>query len=187
MTAIATPRKKQAPRAQSPLSRYATATDTGLLFDPAMPYPAWAKVGPAIGAEYLIGRPRWWLGDWVNFGETVYGEKYAQALEDTGMEYKSLANCARVSKRVAPATRRGLPLSWSHHEEVAVFEDAPTQTIWLRRAEAKGWNSKQLREAIREDRAGARAASPGAAKDPALGLTAAQVKAAVRRACVEWY
>jgi hypothetical protein len=35
---------------------------------------------------------KWWLGDWLNFGERKYGETYSQAIDTTGHSYQALAN-----------------------------------------------------------------------------------------------
>jgi hypothetical protein len=61
---------------------------------------------------------KWWIGDALHYGETAYGETYTQAIEDTGMSYKTLANRAWVSGKVELSRRRE-NLSWKHHAVVA--------------------------------------------------------------------
>jgi hypothetical protein len=69
-----------------------------------------------------IGRAcQWWIGDWLNYGERAYGEKYAQGMAATGYELQTLTNMAWVAARVEISRRREI-LSWSHHAEVAALE-----------------------------------------------------------------
>jgi hypothetical protein len=105
----------------------------------------WEQVGVTLGR---IGRARrWWIGDWVNHGERAYGEKYTLAIDATGYEYQTVANCAYVAKAIEPSRRRE-GLSWSHHAEVAALEPAD-QEAWLDRAQAEGLTRNELRKAIK--------------------------------------
>jgi hypothetical protein len=105
----------------------------------------WEQVGVMLGR---IGRARrWWIGDWVNHGERAYGEKYTLAIDATGYEYQTVANCAYVAKAIEPSRRRE-GLSWSHHAEVAALEPSE-QEAWLDRAQAEGLTRNGLRKAIR--------------------------------------
>ncbi|MDA2921099.1 hypothetical protein MYX76_16680 [Desulfobacterota bacterium AH_259_B03_O07] len=64
---------------------------------------------------------RFWLGDWLNYGERKYGEKYSQALEQTDYEYDTLRKFGYVSDRVEIGNR--FPeLDWTHHMVVAPLE-----------------------------------------------------------------
>lgn len=164
------------------LSAFIELSETGMGIDKKIPFDAWGKIGGQIGT--MARASRWWVGDWWLFGEGSFGEKASQLMDATGLDYKSVVNSARTSARVAPAVRRGWPLTWSHHEEVARFDDAKIQTRWLKKAEAERWTSKQLRAAINAD--AGKAPSAGKKGTP-LGLTIAQVQAQIRRALVEWF
>jgi len=73
----------------------------------------WEAQGRWLGS---IGRAnQWWVGDWVRFGATKYGEKYAQAAELTSYDEHSLRNMAYVASRYAELSRRRDNLSLSHH------------------------------------------------------------------------
>lgn len=92
-----------------------TKTPTGLQLPGKLSLAEWGGVGVSIGA---VGRASlWWIGDWINYGEMMYGESYAQYLEETGYASQTLLNAARVSRLVAPSRRRE-ELDWSHHEVV---------------------------------------------------------------------
>jgi hypothetical protein len=96
---------------------------------------------------WALGRARdmtsWALGDAIRFGEAVYGERYAQAIEATGRAKSTLMNYVSVARRVPPSRRRAR-LSWSHHEAVASLEPRERDR-WLDRAEAEGLSVEELR------------------------------------------
>lgn len=90
----------------------------------------------------------WWLGDLLRFAESRWGEKYAQAMDATGLSYGRLANIVSTCERVSDARRRE-DLSFAHHEAVASLEPAE-QIEWLEAAAKSSWTEAQLREALRE-------------------------------------
>jgi N6-adenosine-specific RNA methylase IME4 len=131
-------------------------SETGLALQTGLTFDEWAEVGALLGR---IGRAhQWWVGDWLNYGERAYGEKYAQAMEATRLEYGTVANAAYVAGRIELSRRRE-NLSWSHHYEVAAL-DPPEQDEWLDRAEAKRWNRDEMRRAVREPKLLAAPAPP---------------------------
>lgn len=40
------------------------------------------------------------LGDWLNYGERVYGEKYSQAMDATGLDWHPLPCHAKAGMRL---------------------------------------------------------------------------------------
>src|ERR1044072_8069353 len=57
----------------------------------------WAATGKRLGA---IGRcSQWWIGDWIRYGTTRWGERYAQASRITGYDVSSLRNMAWVASQ----------------------------------------------------------------------------------------
>ena len=132
----------------------------------------WISCGRRLGA---MGRGvGWWLGDWLNFGNAVYGEKYARAARITGYDVQSLMNMAYVAARF-DAGRRRERLSWSHHAELAALA-AEEQDHWLERAERDRLSVRCLRMELRRGRAPeppARDVTPSARADGATGVAAA--------------
>jgi hypothetical protein len=105
----------------------------------------WLRHGRSLGA---IGRGSgWWIGDWVRFGNSRYGERYTCASRITGYDTQSLMNMAYVASRFDPSRRRE-SLSFSHHAELAAlpFEE---QERWLDRAERQRLSSRRLRQELR--------------------------------------
>jgi N6-adenosine-specific RNA methylase IME4 len=89
----------------------------------------------------------WWIGDWVNFGERRYGEKYAQALEATPYEYATLRDAAWVAGRIELSRRRD-NLSWSHHRVAAALATQEEADEILARAVAEKLSRNDLRAEV---------------------------------------
>lgn len=122
-----------------------------------MTFPEWESLGR------IIGTARRWsafaLGDWLNFGEGLFGEEAAQAVEGhpadrydvahrvTGLEQGTLRNYASVCGRVA-LSRRRVELDFGHHDAVSALEN-DKQDYWLQRAIDESMTREDLRRAIR--------------------------------------
>lgn len=105
----------------------------------------WIMHGKRLGS---IGRGiAWWIGDWVNYGNAKFGEKYSRAAQITGYDVQTLMNMAYVASRFDPARRR-VPLSWSHHAEVSSLEVADQDTL-LAFAEQTNLSVRGLRDELR--------------------------------------
>jgi hypothetical protein len=63
------------------------------------------------------------IGDVINFGRSKWGEKYNQALNQTGRAYSTLAHYASVAARITPDKRHGA-LSFDHHRTILTLGDA---------------------------------------------------------------
>jgi hypothetical protein len=113
----------------------------------------WSQSGRRLG---IIGRGTgWWIGDWVNYGNARFGERYVRAARITGYDVQTLMNMVYVASRFEPSRRRP-NLSFSHHAELAAL---PTdeQDHWLERAEAERLSVRCLREEVRRARRAAEA------------------------------
>lgn len=115
---------------------------------------AWVAAGRRIG-EY--GRvSNWWVGDWINYGNARWGEKYAEAARITGFDPKTLRNIASVVSRFDLSRRRD-NLDFTHHAEVAAL-DRDQQDEWLDRAVALKLSTVDLRQALKADQRGLKSA-----------------------------
>jgi hypothetical protein len=118
----------------------------------------WAEHGRRLGA---VGRSiAWWIGDWLRYGNTRYGERYPRAARITGYDVQSLMNMAWVASRFEPRRRREA-LSWSHHAELAALEPGD-QERWLDRSQAERLSVRCLRGELRMHR---RADAPSAPRE----------------------
>jgi hypothetical protein len=94
----------------------------------------------------------WWIGDWLSYGNHVFGERYARASRITGYDAQTLMNMAYVASRFEVSRRRG-KLSWSHHAEIAAM-NPDEQDHWLTRAETDRLSVRCMRDGIRRERLG---------------------------------
>jgi hypothetical protein len=125
-------------------------TTVGLRFSGVMPYEEWESLGPTLGKG--ARGYSWSIGDWLVYGEWKFGEKYAQAMESTGLSLGRLRNLSWLANKV-PIHVRHEALSMSHHEAVAPLPVKHQMTM-LDIAEANGWDRDTLRESVAEVLAG---------------------------------
>lgn len=123
-----------------------------------LPFDTWYALGRFLGR--VDRSARWWIGDWLNFGEAAYGQEAAQAVEATtaerwdeaervtGLAHDTLLNICRICSLV-PRSRRRPELSFSLHEPVAALEP-DEQTRWLDAATENRLSVSELRAAIKD-------------------------------------
>jgi hypothetical protein len=127
----------------------------------------WLATGRRLGA---IGRcSQWWIGDWIRYGASRWGERYAEAARVTGYDVASLRNMAWVAAQFEPSLRSD-KLTWSHHVLLAPLEPEQ-QRHWLRRADEQRLSVADLRLELRAARAteGTPGAPSGAGSDAQRG------------------
>lgn len=140
---------------------------------PGMDLVDWLHQGKRLGS---IGRgAAWWIGDWVNYGNARFGEKYTRASRTTGYDIQSLMNMAYVASRFEISRRRE-NLSWSHHAEVAALPPEQ-QGHWLELAAEKRMSVRCLRDELRAWRA-RRAAAESESEQVAATAVVAEPPAA---------
>jgi len=121
-------------------------TRTGLRFKRDVSFEEWQDVGERL--RFIESSVGFWIGDWINYGEAHYGEKYAQAVEETGLSYQGLADMAWTAKQVDFSLRKE-NLPFSHHKEVASLPP-PKQAELLDLAEQEQLSVRDLRQKVRE-------------------------------------
>lgn len=120
-------------------------TPTGLSLPPGLPFPQWEAIGRTlIHVEQSV---QWAIGDWLNYGERAYGEKYAQAVEATGYSYQSLADAAWVAAKIQ-SSDRSENLGWTHHRILAAIPDDSDRREIIRAAGEGGATVAELRRAV---------------------------------------
>ena len=106
---------------------------------------AWLATGRRLGA---IGRcSQWWIGDWIRYGTSRWGERYAEAARVTGYDVASLRNMAWVASQFDLSLRSD-KLTWSHHVLLAPLEP-DEQKRWLDHAFEERLSVADLRVELR--------------------------------------
>lgn len=121
-------------------------SETGYVLPKGLAFDEWERVGELL--KRVEKSVRWWIGDWMSYGEREYGETYTQAIETTGRSYQDLADMAYVSSKIQ-FSERSENLSWSHHKAVAPLESPAERGRWLAKADKEDWSTRDLREQLR--------------------------------------
>lgn len=133
------PQLSESGPSRSPLSKVAWVPQRDL------GHSEWLATGRRLGA---IGRcSQWWIGDWIRYGASRWGEKYAEAARVTGYDVASLRNMAWVASQFELSLRSD-KLTWSHHVLLAPLEP-DEQRHWLERASEQRLSVADLRLELR--------------------------------------
>ena len=114
-----------------------------------MSFGQWMRAGTIL--RTLNRSLMWALGDWINFGERRYGEKYSQAIDATDYDYDTCYRASMVAKIFAPDQRRAA-LSWGHHREVTDIAEPSERSQVLSHAEGEGLSVHGLRQYRRQQK-----------------------------------
>jgi len=134
------------------------ATETGLCFDGDLSFEEWRDVGRKVGR---VARTSLFLvGDWLAYGESRWngGERfekmpdeqaarYIEAMQETGLELRTLMDAAYVARSVPYAERRP-QLTFEHHKAVASLKSEDERGEWLEKADKQGLSTRRLRKSI---------------------------------------
>jgi hypothetical protein len=105
----------------------------------------WSRAGHQLGVMDRCSP--WWIGDWIYYGNTKFGEKYSRAAKITGYDIQTLMNRVYVASRFEISRRRE-NLSWSHHDVIAALPP-DQQEYWLDRAITERLTRADLRLELR--------------------------------------
>jgi hypothetical protein len=120
-------------------------TPTGIQFNEELSFEEWDTLGQKLGE---VGKSIGFIiGDWINYGEGRYGEKYEEALARTGLAYKTLRNYAYVARKVELSLRKD-NLDWYQHATVAKLKTDEEKRHWLEVAERHDLSVRRLRKSI---------------------------------------
>lgn len=113
-----------------------------------MQFEQWERVGEKIRekknrAERKLSEACWQWGDWLNWGEPYFGERHAQALEETDYHPGSLHRISKTCAELPGSRRRERVTFWKHAEVLGLSED--DQDALLRLAEEQGWTTVEIR------------------------------------------
>lgn len=119
-----------------------------VLSDPDLDWDDYERLGAFLGS--MNRACAWWVGDFILYGEQLYGELYAQIEEALGLAPQTLSNRASVARHIPPNRRRAA-LPFGVHAEVAYLEPRD-RDLWLDKAERGQWTRAKLREEMRSAR-----------------------------------
>ena len=120
-------------------------TRTGIEFHDELSFDEWDSLGQKLGeAGRSIG---FIIGDWINYGESHYGEKYEEALSRTGLAYDTLRHYAYVARKIEMCLRKH-NLDYSVHATVAKLKTDDEKQHWLAMAEKHDLSVRRLRKSI---------------------------------------
>lgn len=118
----------------------------GLIIDEKIPLESYIEAVRVYGA--LAADSLWALGDLFVFGERVFGEQSAQAIEDMKYSEKTMKDATWVCS-VFPSSRRHKELTFNHHKIVAGL-DLEDREALLSEAEKKSLTTRQLTDLKKE-------------------------------------
>jgi hypothetical protein len=119
-------------------------TPTGIQFSEELSFDEWDRLGQQLAP---VGKSIGFIiGDWINYGENRYGEKYQEALDRTGLAAQTLRNYAWVARRVEMSVRTD-NLDFTHHQVVAKLKP-DEQQHWLDMAEKHQLGKRRLQKSI---------------------------------------
>lgn len=111
----------------------------------------WDRLGHFL--RYIHTGTQFWLGDWLNYGETSYGERYSQAVEHTGYELHTLQSYAWVARNVPPDNRNESVPFGHYMNGIAAIKEPAEQRKWVQKVVEKQLTQAELRAQLNEDRA----------------------------------
>lgn len=121
-----------------------TMTPTGLVAGGQATFDEWQRLGDVL--KRLDGAIQWLIGDWLVYGERVWGETYEQVAEATGINYQTLRDYAWVARNVNLSLRKD-NLTFNHHKLVASMT-SEEQHRWLQHAAEHQLSLSQMKSAI---------------------------------------
>ena len=105
---------------------------------------AWQVLGTISGAI------QWWIGDFLNYTESILGEAYTQYIPEQ-FDPKTINNWKWVSNRI-PQTLRKETLSFTHHLLVSGM-NVSEQKKYLNQAEKDKLSTRSMKQMIKADHA----------------------------------
>lgn len=125
-------------------SRQYQLSSVGLILHGELSEDEWTQLGKTL--RRLDGAIQWLLGDWLNYGERVWGKTYEQVAEETGYAIQTLRDFASVAANV-DLSLRDYRLTFNHHRVIVPLEPE-RQAHYLQLAASEGWSVRRLRDEI---------------------------------------
>lgn len=126
------------------IAEHIKPTLTGLVITGELSCEDWLKAAEFY--QFLRSRTQWIIGDILRYGESRYGEKYAQAVDDHGKSSSRLATYVYVCNRFEIERRRP-ELSFDHHAECASLDPREADRVLLEAIKMR-WTKQDVREEV---------------------------------------
>jgi len=124
-----------------------TLEKTGLRVTGQPTLTEWEECGKVLAR--IEGAVQFWIGDWVNYGERAYGDKYTTAIKTTRLEEVTLKDYAYVASHIEKSLRNDF-VPFSIHKIVAPLPRDKQEEI-LTKAAADELSVRAVKELIRAD------------------------------------
>ena len=123
-------------------------TRTGIDWHRDPTFTEWHEIGTELYEREWSLRFLW--GDWILKGESLFGEMYSQALEDSGYQYPTLANAVSVCRAI-PKPFRNPTIPFSTHARLAPIarKDVMKANEWLGVTEQFSLSGRQVGEMLK--------------------------------------
>lgn len=126
------------------IAEHIKPTLTGLVITGELSCEEWLKAAEFY--QFLRSRTQWIIGDILRYGESRYGEKYAQAVDDHGKSSSRLSTYVYVCNRFEIERRRP-ELSFDHHAECAGLDPREADRVLLEAIKMR-WTKQDVREEV---------------------------------------
>lgn len=120
-------------------------TPNGIEFNEELSFEEWTSLGQKLGEVH--NSMAFAIGDWINYGQNRWGEKYKEAIKLTGLTYQTVAEYAYVARRIQ-FFARAKKVDYSIHRTVAKLKDPEEQQYWLGVAKEHDLSVRRLRKSI---------------------------------------
>lgn len=121
----------------------------GIQFNGELSFEEWNAIGDQIiPMAKSIG---FMVGDWINYGEKRYGEKYTEAIKRSGLTMETLKLYSHVARRIEMLNRSNV-LDFTHHIVAARLKDPDQQQHWLKIAEEEKMSVRRFKKSLNAGR-----------------------------------
>ena len=121
----------------------------GIQFNGELSFEEWNAIGDQIiPMAKSIG---FMVGDWINYGEKRYGEKYTEAIKRSGLTMETLKLYSHVARRIEMLNRSNV-LDFTHHVVAARLKDPDQQQHWLKIAEEERMSVRRFKKSLNAGR-----------------------------------
>lgn len=109
-------------------------------------YDQWELCGKFI--RQAEGAVHFWIGDWLNYGESKWGQMYSQAMEETGYSYDTLKQDKWIAGKI-DLCDRSHNLGIAHAKEIASLPEEEKK-FWAEELKKEAIPVRELKEKIKE-------------------------------------